>query len=88
MFLSYSHADRLSKLEQTLSTMKSSIVTTLSIISGILAEQRRINSVLNQQESTIYKLNQEVQVSCLRAETMESSVENRMGESEERRKDK
>ena len=42
------HDDRLSKLEQTLSTMKSSVVTTQSTNSGIIAEKRRINSVIDQ----------------------------------------
>ena len=78
------HDDRLSKLEQTLSTMKSSVVTTQSTNSGIIAEKRRINSVIDQQESTISELNHEVQVSSLRAKTIESSVESRMGELEER----
>ena len=47
------HDDRLSKLEQTLSTMKSSIVTMQATNSGMLAEQRRINSALDHQKRTI-----------------------------------
>ena len=40
--------------------------------------------MIGQQESTVYNLNQEAQVSDRRARTMQSSVESRMGELEER----
>ena len=78
------HDERLSKLAQTLSTMKSSVSTTQSSNSGIQAEQKRINPVIDQQENTISRLSKEVQLSSLRTETVESSVESKMGELEER----
>ena len=64
--------------------MKSSVSTTQSSNSGIQAEQKRINPVIDQQENTISRLSKEVQLSSLRTETVESSVESKMGELEER----
>ena len=64
------HDERLSKLAQTLSTMKSSVSTTQSSNSGIQAEQKRINPVIDQQENTISRLSKEVQLSSLRTETV------------------
>ena len=58
--------------------------TAQAINSEIGAEQKMISSLIDQQESTVYKLNQEAQVSDRIAKTMQSSVERGMGELGER----
>ena len=78
------HDDRLSKLENTLSTMRSSMRTVQSINSEIGMEQKRISSVVDQQESLVSDFNQEALVSGRRARTMITSVEKRIGELGER----
>ena len=78
------HDDRLSKLEHILSTMRSSVGTAQAIYSEIGKVQKTISSVIDQQESTSYNLNQEAQASDRRARSMQSSVERRMGELGER----
>ena len=78
------HDDRLSKLKHTLSTMRSSVGTAQAIYSEIGKVQKTISSVIDQQESTSYNLNQEAQASDRRARSMQSSVERRMGELGER----
>ena len=73
------HDNRLSKLENTLSTLKSSIRTAQATSSEIAVEQRRISTMVYQNEDTIRNLNQETLESGRRAEARASSVESRMG---------
>ena len=58
--------------------------TAQAIYSEIGKVQKTISSVIDQQESTSYNLNQEAQASDRRARSMQSSVERRMGELGER----
>ena len=74
------HYDRLSKLEQTLSAMKSFLGKTQIAGSELGIKQSRFSSMVNQQENVVGNLNQEVLVSSKRVRNMQSSVENRMGE--------
>ena len=74
------HDDRLSKLEQTLSAMKSFLGKTQIAGSELGIKQSRFSSMVNQQENVVGNLNQEVLVSSKRVRNMQSSVENRMGE--------
>ena len=68
------HDDRLSKLEQTLSAIKSSLGKTQAASSELGMKQSKICSLVNQQENVVSNLNQEVLVSSKRARDKQSSV--------------
>ena len=78
------HADRLSKLKNTLSILRPSMRTVQAINSEVGVEQERASSMVHQHKGLVRDLNQEALVSCRRADARTSSVENRMGELGER----
>ena len=78
------HDSRLSKLENTVSTLRSSMRTVQATNSQKGVEQRRISSMVHQHGGLVRDLSQEALVSGRRAKTRTSSVENRIGELGER----
>ena len=74
------HDERLSKLERTLSGMKSSLGNVQNVKSEIGLKQSKISSLTDQQENLVSNLNQETLESSRRAGIIQSSVESRMEE--------
>ena len=70
------HDDMLSKLEQTLSTLRSSLRKAQAVSSEIGMKQSRMSSMVDHHENLVSNLNHEALV----ARTTQSSVESRMGE--------
>ena len=77
------HDNILSKLENTLSILNTSIQTVQTTNSEIAVERRRISSMVLQHEDIVRNLNQGTLESGRRAEARTSSVDNRVGELEE-----
>ena len=76
------HDNRLSKLENILSNLKSSIPTVQVINSEIAVEQSKINSLVYKHEDLIRNLNKETQESGRKAGAWTSPVQDRIRELE------
>ena len=74
------HDDMLSKLEQTLSALRSSLGKAQAVSSDIGMKQSRMSSMVDQQENLVSNLNHEAMVSSKRVRTTQPSMESRMRE--------